>query len=273
MKFINQQRIMSEVSPLILAIKTGNHQNLLFQGPAGCGKTTIAKYIANQTMLDWDIQIPVKGSINYKPFGDYNVHIIDEIHKFREWEMLYPYLDKLEETFIFCTTEYGESPEPFLSRCIRLSFEPYSVKDLSEIVRRYSIGRRFKLNKACCSLIGGAARGSPRLAKQRYDRVKMMLQYYGFNSTSHWVEHVLNQMGIYTFGYTTEDFRYLEYLQNVNVSSLNNLARALRIDRNTIEKEVEPFLLEKENILITSKGRKFIKWPETKITNPTMSRA
>lgn len=265
MKFINQDRIMTEISPLVRAIRNNEHQNLLLQGPAGCGKTSLAKLIADGTGLDWNIQTPVRGRINYRPFGDYNVHIIDEIHTFRGWEVLYPYLDTSLETFIFATTEYGESPEPFLSRCIRLSFEPYSAEDLAEIVRRYSIGRRFKMNKASCLLIAGASRGSPRIAKQRFDRVKMMIQYYNFDKTTHWIRHVLRQLGIFTFGYTTEDFRYLEYLRNINTSSLDNISRALRIDRNTIEKEVEPFLLERGNIIITSKGRKFLKWPEATV--------
>jgi len=269
MKFINQQRIMSEVGPLIRAIRNGGHQNLLLQGPAGCGKTSLAKHIANSVGQSWSIQIPIKGRIKTRRFHEFSINFIDEIHKFKDWEILYPAMDRQEQTFIFCTTEYGESPEPFLSRCIRLSFDPYSVEDLSEIVRRYSTGRRFKLNKTCCLLVAGVSRGSPRIAKQRFDRVKMMLQYYSFDSTAHWVEHVLRQLGIYTFGYTTEDFRYLEYLQHVGVSSLNNLSRALRIDRNTLEKEVEPFLLEKDNIIITSKGRKFIKWPESTGMNPT----
>ena len=262
MKFVNQTRIMVEVNPLVKAIKDGNHQNLLLQGPAGCGKTSLAKNLSDKTDFNWDIQIPVKGQINYKYFGDFPVHIIDEIHKFRNWELLYPYLDDKDETFIFCTTEYGESPEPFLSRCIRLSFDPYSVKDLSTIIYRYATARRYKLNQECCKLIAGASRGSPRIAKQRFDRVKMMLQYYGYNNSISWVDHVLRKLGIYDDGYTSEDIRYLEYLENTGASSILNISRTLRIDKNTLVKEVEPFLLEKGNIEITSKGRKFIKWPK-----------
>jgi Holliday junction DNA helicase RuvB len=252
---------MGEVSPLIRAIKNGNHQNLLLQGPAGCGKTSLAKTLSDKTEFNWDIQIPVKGKINYQYFGDFPVHVIDEIHKFRNWELLYPYLDDKEETFIFCTTEYGESPEPFLSRCIRLSFDPYSEDHLSLIIQRYSISRRYKLDKECYDLIAQASRGSPRIAKQRFDRVKMMLQFYNHSPNIYWVNHVLTKLGIYDDGYTSEDVRYLEYIKDVGASSILNISRTLRIDKNTIVKEIEPFLLEKGNIEITSKGRKFKTWP------------
>jgi len=262
--FINQNRIMAEVNPLIRAIQNGNNQNLLFQGSAGCGKTHLAKFIARGSALDWDIQIPVKGRINFRYVGDFPVHVIDEIHEFRNWENLYPYLDSGEDTFIFCTTEYGYIPEPFLTRCIRLSFDPYSSEDLAEIVRRYSRGRKYSLKGEKAYLaISEASRGSPRLAKQRFDRVKMYCQYYDMKPTLHNVNFALRQIGIFSLGYTSEDLRYLEYLSNIGLSSIDNLSRALRIDKNSIQKEVEPFLIERGNIMITSKGRKFISWLNT----------
>ena len=196
--------------------------------------------------------------------AQYSTNIIDEIHEFRNFENLYPYLDDNERSYLFCTTEYGETPEPFLTRVIRFTFEPYTVGHLTTIVKNYSKGRRFKLDTPeAYTLIAEASRGSPRLAKQRYDRIKRMLDYYGQQPSAENVRFVLNKIGIYDFGYSAEDFRYLEFLKNITSSSLDNIARTLRIDKNTIAKEIEPYLLEKGNILITSKGRKFIKWPDT----------
>ncbi len=264
MKFINQNRIMHEVKPLIEGIKAGDHQNILFQGPAGCGKTSLAKYVAEHTLEDFSFQIPVKGNINWTGMRTYSTNIIDEIHEFKNFENLYPLLDDRDQSFIFCTTEYGETPEPFLTRCIRFSFEPYNVGHLSTIVKNYSKGRKFILDSTeAYTLVAEASRGSPRLAKQRYDRIKRIMDYYSQEPSAENVRFVLNKIGIYDFGYSAEDFRYLEYLKNVVSSSLENISRTLRIDKNTIAKEIEPYLLEKGNILITSKGRKFVKWPDT----------
>ena len=220
--------------------------------------------MARKSGLLQSIQIPVKGDINWQALSKFNVNIIDEIHEFRNFELLYPYLDNKEQSYLFCTTEYGVTPEPFLTRCIRFTFEPYLVKDLAKIVRSYSKSRSFTLNSAeAYTLVAEASRGSPRIAKQRYDRIKRMLDYYGQPANVDNIRFVLNKIGIYDFGYSAEDFRYLEFLKNIDASSLDNISRTLRIDKNTIAKEIEPYLLEKGNIMITSKGRKYVKWPDT----------
>lgn len=262
MQFINQNRIMSEVGPLIRGISNGNSINLLLQGSAGCGKTTLARKIAKDATNNWSFQIPSRGQINFGPLRDYPINIIDEIHELKVFEPLYPYLDAGQQTYIFCTTEYGQTPDPFLTRCIRLTFDPYDIDDLVEIIRRYSMGRNFTFrSRECYRLIAVAARGSPRLAKQRFDRVKMMLQYYDYNKTPEFVRTILARIGIFDFGYTQEDLRYLKYLEEMQLSSLTNLSRILKIDSNTLQKEVEPYLIEKGCVEITPRGRRFLKWP------------
>ncbi len=220
--------------------------------------------MARKSGLLQSIQIPVKGNINWPELSKFDVNIIDEIHEFKNFELLYPYLDDKNQSYLFCTTEYGETPEPFLTRCIRFTFEPYLVKDLTQIVRSYAKSRSFIFNSAeAYTLVAEASRGSPRIAKQRYDRIKRMLDYYGQPASVDNIRFVLNKIGIYDFGYSAEDFRYLELLKTRGASSLDNISRTLRIDKNTISKEIEPYLLEKGNIQITSKGRTFMKWPDT----------
>lgn len=266
MKFINQDKIMSELNPLISDIRNNNNNYaVLFQGPAGCGKTTLAKLTVNQSnRRSYGNQIPSNGKINFETFTQHNLHFIDEIHEMkRGFELMYPYIDSGEHTIIFCTTEYGELPEPLLTRCLRFTFEPYELKHLIEIVKRYSYGRNFRLaDEESYKMIAEAGRGNPRIAKQRFDRVKMMLQYYDYEPDAHSIRGLLNRIGIYKFGYTKEDLRYIDYLSKIPASSLDNISRALKIDKNTIQKEIEPYLIEKGNIMITSKGRKFLKWAE-----------
>ena len=69
-------------------------------------------------------------------------------------------------------------------------------------------------------------------------------------------------IGVYNLGYTNEDIRYLEILRDRGTISLRNLSRILQIDTNTIVREIEPFLIERNHVEITSKGRRLTSWPQ-----------
>ena len=268
MSFVNQKQIMREVIPLAEALRGEGSSNILLQGPAGCGKTKLAGILASKIEDVWGFQIPVKGNLNWSRTEDFRVQIVDEVHMLRAFEYLYPSMDSGEHIFIFCTTEYGETPDPFLTRCIRFSFEPYSEESLSQIVRNYSQYRRFIFSdQRCYDAIAEAARGNPRLAKQRFDRVKLMLEHYDYPKRHDYVDSALTQIGIFKGGYTTEDFRYMNYLHKVGHSSLDNISRNLQIDKNTIAKEIEPYLFERGHIELSPRGRIFKRHliPEIKV--------
>jgi Holliday junction DNA helicase RuvB len=259
---------MKEVLPLSESLKDEGSVNILLQGPAGCGKTKLAGILASKIDVTWGFQIPVKGNLNWSRTQDFRVHIVDEVHMLRNFEILYPFMDSGEHIFIFCTTEYGETPDPFLTRCIRFSFEPYSLESLTKIVSDYARYRRFTFpGKDCYEAIAEASRGNPRLVKQRFDRVKLMMEHYDSPKRLNFVRNALTQIGIFKGGYTREDFRYMEYLHRVGRSSIENIARTLQIDKNTVTKEIEPYLIERGYIELSSRGRQFKRHliPEIKV--------
>lgn len=269
MSFVNQSLIMREVLPLAESLMVEGSANILLQGPAGCGKTKLAGIIARKIEEGWAFQIPVKGNLNWSRTQDFRVHIVDEVHMLRNFELLYPEMDSGEHVFIFCTTEYGETPDPFLTRCIRFSFEPYSAESIKQIVEEYSRARRFTFkDSACYELIAESSRGNPRIAKQRFDRVKLMIEHYDYPRRVDFVRNTLTQIGVFGGGFTKEDFRYMDYLHRVGRSSIDNIARTLQIDKNTVVKEIEPYLIERGCIELTSRGRQFKRAiiPEIKVT-------
>jgi Holliday junction DNA helicase RuvB len=246
------------VNPLIEDFRNNHNDNILLQGPAGCGKTMLAKMIA-KSIEDYTVQIPTRGNIRLD--SQNRIQIIDEIHELSQFEPLYPLMDNGEHIFIFCTTEYGGVPEPFSSRCIRFTFEPYSVEDLGRIVFAYAKSRKYPIDILSAIQIAQISRGSPRIAKQRFDRVKRMLSYYDLGWETRNLERILDMLGVYNLGYTNEDLRYLEILRDRGTVSLRNLSSILQIDVNTIIREIEPFLIEKNHVEITSRGRRLVNWP------------
>jgi Holliday junction resolvasome RuvABC ATP-dependent DNA helicase subunit len=262
MIFVNQRRIALEIKAIVNGLKDAGGINILLQGPSGCGKTLLAKIICSN-LGDYNLSMPSKiGSINLNKVENFRVNFIDEIHLYKDWESLYYLMDRGDKIFVFCTTEYDDIPEPFLTRCVRFSFDPYDVLDLTEIVRNYAKKRRFLLDNDSYFTIANTSRGNPRIAKQRFDRIKLLLEHYNKPRVGVFVNEMLDLMGIMREGYTSEDLRYLEYLSKVPSSSLDNLCRTLQLNKLTVQREIEPYLLEKENVQITSKGRIFKKWPK-----------
>ncbi|KKK98009.1 hypothetical protein LCGC14_2647030, partial [marine sediment metagenome] len=86
--------------------------------------------------------------------------------------------------------------------------------------------------------------------------------YYKLTWDHRSLDRVLNMIGIYNLGYTSEDIRYLEILRERGTVSLRNITRILQIDINTILREIEPFLIERNHVEITSKGRRLLSWPQ-----------
>lgn len=258
---IGQERIQAELGPIINGLSSGNSvrpKNILLQGPAGCGKTHLGKSILYSCQEEVRLILPRSdGSIDLD-FSNIHAVMIDEIHTMRHFERIYPYMDADSPFFIFCTTDYGELPDPFLTRCLRLTFDPYSLKEIRVILLSYSYGRKYPISNEVANEIASRSKGNPRIAKQLFDRVKGMLGYYRLKPTVENVGIMCKMIGIGPYGYTKEDYRYLEFLEKAERAGLNTIATSLRIDPNTIQKEIEPFLIERGHMRITPRGRIFI---------------
>ncbi|PNX46009.1 MAG: hypothetical protein BV457_08470 [Thermoplasmata archaeon M9B1D] len=66
---------------------------------------------------------------------------------------------------------------------------------------------------------------------------------------------MLDMLRIYKGGFTELDLKYLDVLKKQKTASLNTLSRALNVPKYTLLNEIEPFLIKKDLINITSKGR------------------
>jgi Holliday junction DNA helicase RuvB len=262
--YIGQKKIILELESIVNDIRLNfSGINILLRGPAGCGKTYLAKEVL-ESLGKYTYQTPDKSSkyelIWNEKIEGYKFHFIDEIHTLKHIETLYPIMDTKKFLFIFASNEGGELPEAFISRCFTYPFSEYSEDELSKIVNEYAKTKQIYLEKSLADLFAKYSRGSPRISKNLFDRVMFIIHRGYYKLSIKGIISALNDVGIYDGGYTDLDMKYLKTLSQVNSSSLDSMSRLLRIDKNTVINEIEPFLMDKGHIQITSKGRKFIKW-------------
>jgi len=234
--------------------------NLLFSGYAGTGKTYSSKMIACETQKPF---VYLTGSMgksrilemlqSLKPNA---LVLIDEIHNLSERiaEIIYPAIEygeiydgkriKIDCVFIGTTTEPEKLPKPLLDRFMRIEFDEPEESLVKEILVKMNISKEvqdYLLNYTT----------NIRVLK----KLIAYMQMYGEVNEKNCVK-VFRMMKINLYsGLSDEQEEYVEYLKKVEKASLRNLSLVLRRSENYIKLDVEPELIKKGMILITSKGR------------------
>jgi len=262
--FIGQKKIILELESISIKLKNNfEGVNILLRGQAGCGKTLLAKSFLNN-LGEYVFQLPNRNSkyelLWNNKIAEYKFHFVDEIHTISHMEVLYPIMDSKKYVFVFASNEYGDLPDAFLSRNFVYFFAEYSSEEISNIVVEYAKSKNIFLEVTLADLFAKYSRNNPRIVKNLFDRVLFIINrgYYKLNSRG--ILSALNDIGIYDGGYTDLDMNYLQTIKNLGVASIDSICRIMKIDKNTIANEIEPFLISKGHIVISPRGRKFIKW-------------
>lgn len=165
-------------------IKSGTHGHAyLFTGPAGTGKTTLARILAaefgcGQNILEVDAASnsgidsmrEVTSTLRYQGFGAQpnKAIIIDECHGLSKqaWDSL---LKSVEEPpphvyFFFCTTEPGKVKDTIVSRCHAYNLKPINSGVLYKLVEKVADAEGIDLSEAALDVVVEAADGSARRA-------------------------------------------------------------------------------------------------------------
>lgn len=260
-EFVGQEKIIKELSAIIAGLRKYPNKsvNIILRGPAGCGKTRLAEEFAGILCERYGYQVPSKG-FSMKGIKDIRCQIMDEIHTMRAFENLYPLMDEEKYVFIFCTTEFGDLPDPFSSRCLQFTFISYSIEELAQIAVKYSQRIKMAITFDTGILVAKRAKGSPRRVEKLVQRMFFIIDRGYHPLTIRGINAAMNDIGVYNGGYTDADQMYLKFLAKVGKASLNTICRAIRLDENTIKNEIEPFLVQNGHISITSKGRQFLSW-------------
>lgn len=175
------------IKSLRKVVKNGRAHVFLFHGPAGVGKTTLARILANEfcdgkaTAANIE-EIPaalytgvgdmrtIADKANYRAIGASPVKtiILDEAHRLSAaaWDSL---LKVIEEPpahvyFVFCTTNAGKVPKTILTRCVQIELSPLSEEDISKVLNNVIKSEKMDVAEEVVETIAESSGGSPRQA-------------------------------------------------------------------------------------------------------------
>ncbi|MDE9451846.1 Holliday junction branch migration DNA helicase RuvB [Aliiroseovarius sp. Z3] len=277
--------------------------HVLFHGPPGLGKTTLAQIMARELGVNFRM---TSGPVLAKA-GDLaailtnleanDVLFIDEIHRLNPVveEVLYPALEDFELdlvigegpaartvrielqpfTLVGATTRLGLLTTPLRDRFgipVRLQF--YSVDELHEIVTRNAVKLGAPADEDGAREIARRARGTPRIAGRLLRRVVDFAVVEGDGRiTRDLADNALTRLGVDHLGLDGADRRYLGLMAEHyggGPVGIETLSAALSESRDALEEVIEPFLLQQGLIQRTPRGRMLgqIAWRHLGLTAP-----
>ena len=288
--YIGQQKVKETLSIYIEAARQREEplDHVLFYGPPGLGKTTLAGIIANEMGVKMKV---TSGPAIEKPgeiaailtnLSEGDVLFIDEIHRLNRQveEVLYPAmedfaidivigkgaaarsirLDLPKFTLVGATTRAGLLTAPLRDRfgvVSRLEF--YSTQDLMTIIRRSAEVLHVKIDERGAEELARRSRGTPRLANRLLKRVRDYAQVcHDGVITLQVANEALDLLDVDKYGLDQSDRNILLTMMNKfrgGPVGLDTLAAALGEDSGTLEEVYEPYLIKNGFIQRTPRGR------------------
>lgn len=288
-EYIGQEKIKKNLKVFIEASKKRDEalDHILFFGPPGLGKTTLANIISSQM----NASIKTTAAPMIEKAGDLaalltnieegDILFIDEIHRMSPAieEILYPAMEDFRLdiiigsgpaaqtvkidlprfTLIGATTRAGMLSNPLRERFgmhFRMQF--YTAEELTKIVAQASRKLEKIAQKDAAQEVAKRSRGTPRIALRLLKRVRDFAEVLDEKIISlQRAKYALDQLGVNSLGFDEQDIQLLELLVSAKNKpmGLSTIGAALSEDEGTIEDVLEPYLIANGYIERTARGR------------------
>jgi len=288
--YIGQEKAKENLKVYIEAAKQRNDalDHVLFYGPPGLGKTTLAGIIANEMGVHLKvtsgpaIEKPGEMAAILNNLQEHDVLFVDEIHRLNRQveEVLYPAmedyaidimigkgasarsirLDLPQFTLVGATTRAGMLTAPLRDRFgVVHHLEYYTENELKTIIIRSAKVLGVEIDEEGAMEMARRSRGTPRLANRLLKRVRDFAQVrYDGKITKEVADFALNLLEVDRYGLDQIDRRILSTIM-VQFSGgpvgLDTLAAAIGEDSGTIEDVYEPYLIKNGFLVRTPRGR------------------
>ncbi len=290
LEYIGQDSLKTKLKVFIEAAQKRHEalDHMLFYGPPGLGKTSLANIIAKEMGSQFKstsgpvIERPGDLAAILTNLEENDVLFIDEIHRLSHVveEILYPAmedyqldivigqgpaaksikLDLPKFTLVGATTRAGLLTSPLRERfgfAARLEF--YSSTELAQIVSRSSRILKIPMDTEGALEIASRSRGTPRIANRLLRRVRDFAQVKGDGTIDKKIaDYALKILEVDPMGLDQMDRRLLQLMAerfSGGPVGLDSLASALGEESGTIEDVYEPFLIQSGYIQRTARGR------------------
>jgi Holliday junction DNA helicase RuvB len=289
--YVGQEVVVENLRISIAAAKGRGEplEHVLFYGPPGLGKTTLAGLMARELGANFR---PTSGPTLEKPkdlvgiltaLEDGDVFFVDEIHRLGRVveEFLYPAMEDFQIDFVVdrgayaktlklplkrftligATTRAGMLTAPLRERFgIVHHLDYYSVDELDRILRRSAAVLNVPIDSRGASIIAARSRGTPRIANRLLRRVRDFAEVRaGGRITADVAEEALSREGVDQLGLDRLDRAFLRAIVEQyggGPVGMGAIAASLTEDAETLEDVVEPYLLKQGFVLRTASGRR-----------------
>ena len=287
---VGQRKVVERLQIMLNAARKRQDPlgHLLLDGPPGLGKTTFATVLPKELGVDCQITSgpALKAPKDLLPYltnaGFKSVLFIDEIHRLPPAveEFIYPVMEdfrvdialgeginartinmKLKPfTVIGATTRSGMLTAPLRDRFVnREHLQFYTVEELTEIVTRNARKLRTEITPEAAQAIAVRSRGTPRKSN---NLLRWIRDYADSESDGRITTEIactaLEKREVDPLGLDQQDRRYLSTLINIfggGPAGLQALGHSMNVPPDTLEDEVEPFLLRCGFLQRTPRGR------------------